>query len=57
MSVEERLARLEEAVRRIDEYVRSQLNHFNFYQKLILVLLAAILTMLGLQNITSKLLP
>jgi len=57
MSVEERLARLEEAVKRIDEYIKEQMNHFNFYQKLILVLLAAILTLLGLQNIASKLLP
>jgi uncharacterized coiled-coil protein SlyX len=62
MSVEERVARLEERVAKLEQavvdlkqYVELQLNHFNFYQRLILILLGVVLFMIGGKELLSLL--
>jgi len=55
MSLEERIAKLEQAVQDLRQYVESQLNHFSFYQKLILILLGIIMFILGGKELISLL--
>ena len=47
MSVEERLARLEQRVEDLRQYVEAQMNHYGFYQRLILVLLGIVVFIIG----------
>ena len=56
MSIEERIAKLEQAVQDLKQYVETQLNHFNFYQKLILILLGIIIFVIGGKELVSILL-
>jgi hypothetical protein len=56
MSLEERIAKLEQAVTDLRQYVESQLNHFSFYQKLILILLGIVCFILGGKELVSLLL-
>jgi hypothetical protein len=55
MSLEERIAKLEQAVQDLRQYVESQLNHFSFYQRLILILLGIVVFILGGKELISLL--
>jgi hypothetical protein len=57
MSVEERLAKLEQKVEDLRQYVESQLNHFSFYQRLILILLGVVIFMIGGRELLTLLMP
>ena len=56
MSFEERLTRLEQKVEDLRQEVERQLNHFSFYQKLILILLGILLFILGGKELVNLLL-
>jgi hypothetical protein len=55
MSIEERISRLEQKVEDLREYVEAQLNHFTFYQKLILILLGIVVFIVGGKELLSYL--
>jgi len=46
--LEERVAELNDRVEELKCFVEKQLNHFSFYQRLILILLAAVFAALGI---------
>jgi hypothetical protein len=56
MSLEERIARIEQKVEDLRVLVETQLNHFNFYQKLILILLGIVMFIIGGKELLSYLL-
>jgi hypothetical protein len=55
MSLEERIAKLEQQIADLREYVEAQLNHFTFYQKLILILLGIVVFIVGGKELLSYL--
>jgi hypothetical protein len=56
VSLEERIAKLEQSVQDLRQFVQEQLNHFHFYQKLILILIGIIMFILGGKELVSLLL-
>jgi hypothetical protein len=56
MSLEERVAKLEQAILDLRLMIEKELNHFGFYQKLILLLIGIIMFILGGKELVSLLL-
>jgi hypothetical protein len=56
MSLEERVAKLEQAILDLRIMIEKELNHFGFYQKLILLLVGIIMFILGGKELVSLLL-
>jgi len=56
MSLEERIAKLEQAVQDLRLLLEKELNHFGFYQKLILILIGIIMFIIGGKELVSLLL-
>ncbi|MFH8038859.1 MAG: hypothetical protein QXJ14_02515 [Candidatus Aenigmatarchaeota archaeon] len=55
MSLEERIAKLEERVENLEKMIQKELDHINFYQKLIIILIMALLSLAGLKELVLKL--
>lgn len=55
MSLEERILKLEQRVESLEKLVQRELDNINFYQKLIIILIMALLSLAGLKELILKL--